>query len=86
MIGEGTLVLGGWSHGHSDWLLPRFEDLMKSVVLTSVSQHLGQHLFPYWLLLVSSAPFTWIMLDLAVENLLFVKLRCLVAVGGDLKM
>lgn len=52
---------------------------MKSVALTSVSQQLGQHLFPYWLLLVSSAPFNWIMLDLAVENLLFMKLGHLVA-------
>lgn len=52
---------------------------MKSVALTSVSQQLGQHFFPYWLLLVSSAPFNWIMLDLAVENLLFMKLGHLVA-------
>lgn len=56
---------------------------MKSVALTSVSQQLGQHLFPYWLLLVSSAPFNWIMLDLAVENLLFMKLGHLVALGSS---
>lgn len=60
----------------------RFEEEMKSVALTSVSQQLGQHLFPYWLLLVSSAPFNWIMLDLAVENLLFMKLGRLVALGS----
>lgn len=51
-----------------------FEEEMKSVAFTAVSKQLGQHLFPYWLLLVSSVPFNWIMLDLAVENLLFMKL------------
>ncbi|CAK9076393.1 CCHC-type domain-containing protein [Durusdinium trenchii] len=51
-----------------------FEKQMQVTVSASVAEHLGEHLFPYWLLLVASVPFMWVMLDIAVENLLFMKL------------
>mmetsp|Transcript_72103 Transcript_72103/g.168942 ORF Transcript_72103/g.168942 Transcript_72103/m.168942 type:complete len:530 (+) Transcript_72103:51-1640(+) len=51
-----------------------FEEEAKTMLSAAIPTQLGQTLFPYPLLLVATMPLLWIMLDLAIENILFMKL------------
>eukprot|EP00434_Breviolum_minutum_P032930 symbB.v1.2.029131.t1/scaffold3156.1/size62204/5 len=45
-----------------------FEDCVRAFIPLCFSKQLGRYGFPYWLLLVATAPMLWALLDLAVAH------------------